>query len=531
MNTEQLREKIHKGIDLHCATLTSDPYLMQRVLNMKRSPQGGIRMKKRTAVLLLLIVLLTTVVTAYAVVRYYYFSEVAAFEGTYGKYENWPDSEKMHLVNAMYEAGFIIDNTKVQAMNDSENSENAGDLADQIIFAYFSDRKTIDTYNVMIHELGRFENWSVEDKAMYSGLLIEHGLQQEDWPVYMVPEPADVSENSAIALALHTILVRFGVDLEQDNVAIYTMFILNPWEYGEEPVWVVELSSSSEYADLYRVVLSRCGDIISFKAPQSNTYYPEDTTDYRNVDYVEAHNVDISEAEAVELCYMLLSEATDLPCEDSQLTIEASFIMHEDFNNGKEPVWLCHVMYNDTIVRKILLAYNGDYIDMVMADQEFSHVKHQTPILQIRFGDFNFHNMTLEEKAAFSAEWNPVVEDYIAENPYYPNYNTLLYQATRNVFGLPTEENITKEQALDIAINEIIALGANEATLDMREVRYSFVVTDPEHPYWVVYFYPPYTEEGYDVGETDTYRVKICAITGSVISAYNATGIVTNEVY
>lgn len=524
-------KKVQKALNQDAAFIQPNPYLAQRVLNAKRKQGGGIRMRKRNAVVLLLIVLLTTAVTACAVVRYYYFTEVASFEGAYGKYENWPDDKKVSLVNAMYEAGFTIDSTKVHAMNDAVNGNNAGDMADQIIFAYFNDRTTIDTFNVMLHELGRFESWSVEDKGLYSSLLIDHGLQQDDWPIYMTPESTDIQEDNAISLAQNTISTKFGIDLVRDNVLVYTMFILSPWEYGEEPVWIVEFSTNSEYADLYRVVLSRNGDVISYKAPQSITYFPVNTSDYNNANYADEQNPNISETQAIEICNDLLSQTDDLPCASEKLTVEANFIMHEDYNNGNEPVWLCYVKHNGTIISKILLAYNGDFIDMVKPNQEFSCVKHQTPLLQIRFGDFNFHNMSLEEKVAFSAEWNPVVEAYIEENPYYPNYNTLLYRATRNVFGLPGEDHLTQEQALDIAISEIRALGANEATLDLREVRYSFVVTDPERPYWVIYFYPPYTEEGYDVGEIDTYRVKICAITGEVLSAYNATGVVTNEVY
>lgn len=34
MNHEKMREHVHKGIDRQCESLTSDPYRVQRVLNM-----------------------------------------------------------------------------------------------------------------------------------------------------------------------------------------------------------------------------------------------------------------------------------------------------------------------------------------------------------------------------------------------------------------------------------------------------------------------------------------------------------------
>ena len=70
MNTEQLREKIHKGIDLHCAPLTSDPYLMQRVLNAanaKSVGKGGISMNRKLLISVAIAVLLLSATALAAV--------------------------------------------------------------------------------------------------------------------------------------------------------------------------------------------------------------------------------------------------------------------------------------------------------------------------------------------------------------------------------------------------------------------------------------------------------------------------------
>ena len=60
MNHEKMREHVHTGIDRQCASLTSDPYRVQRVLNMAHQPQetGGflvMRSKKSLVVLIALI--------------------------------------------------------------------------------------------------------------------------------------------------------------------------------------------------------------------------------------------------------------------------------------------------------------------------------------------------------------------------------------------------------------------------------------------------------------------------------------------
>lgn len=56
MNNEKLRQQVHQGIDRHCATLSSDPYRVQRVLHMAH--EEGEQMVKRKPSLGLVLVLI-----------------------------------------------------------------------------------------------------------------------------------------------------------------------------------------------------------------------------------------------------------------------------------------------------------------------------------------------------------------------------------------------------------------------------------------------------------------------------------------
>ena len=66
MNHEKMREHVHKGIDRHCESLTSDPYRVQRVLNMAHETQGtgGFVVKRKLPIglIFVLIVLLSSIV-------------------------------------------------------------------------------------------------------------------------------------------------------------------------------------------------------------------------------------------------------------------------------------------------------------------------------------------------------------------------------------------------------------------------------------------------------------------------------------
>lgn len=61
MNYEEMRAKVHQGIDRQCASLTSDPYRVQRIMNAAKQEGGQIMTKKfsRIAVVLTVILVLT----------------------------------------------------------------------------------------------------------------------------------------------------------------------------------------------------------------------------------------------------------------------------------------------------------------------------------------------------------------------------------------------------------------------------------------------------------------------------------------
>ena len=69
MNHEKMREHVHKGIDRQCESLTSDPYRVQRVLNMAHeTPKtGGFVVNKKLSIgVIFVIVMILTTITAIA---------------------------------------------------------------------------------------------------------------------------------------------------------------------------------------------------------------------------------------------------------------------------------------------------------------------------------------------------------------------------------------------------------------------------------------------------------------------------------
>lgn len=64
MNHEKMREQVHTGIDRQCASLTSDPYRVQRVLDAAKTEGGQIMVRKLPRVVVVLMIVLALGISA-----------------------------------------------------------------------------------------------------------------------------------------------------------------------------------------------------------------------------------------------------------------------------------------------------------------------------------------------------------------------------------------------------------------------------------------------------------------------------------
>ncbi|MEG0125098.1 MAG: hypothetical protein RR816_03350, partial [Clostridia bacterium] len=130
--------------------------------------------------------------------------------------------------------------------------------------------------------------------------------------------------------------------------------------------------------------------------------------------------------------------------------------------------------------------------------------------------------MSQEERAQFSQKWIPLVDAYLAQNPYAPYPDDLFYEATRCVYGLPSENDITQENAILVSKQATIALGANVDTLDQRSAECLFDITDPQQPLWKIVVGSADVSKAEYVTDQNwmRYRVVINARTGDVVEAW-----------
>ena len=209
MNHEKMREHVHTGIDRQCASLTSDPYRVQRVLNMAHQPQetGGflvMRSKKTLVVLIALIciALMGTIGLAWSLSREY-FADIAQLTLNSGDYENWSLEEKRYMMTIMGKYGLISESEAEKLSRQSEKEIDTF-MLDRYGFEAGTDGLgAISLTRIAWVEMGPYTDWDNETWVWYSKLMFEVGLWNEnsDVDVYETPGEEAIPPEEAVRLA------------------------------------------------------------------------------------------------------------------------------------------------------------------------------------------------------------------------------------------------------------------------------------------------------------------------------------------
>lgn len=518
MDEQRFREQLHHSVEMRLFDLQGDPWLTRRVVAQMK---GEHKVNKRFSVVALLMLLLVLVaVTALAIGLTQYFSQVAALEHTYGDYDQWPGSAKIQLVRLMQESGLEVNAALTAQMQKADDTE-AEALAEAVLADYFGPQGKINTYNAMLQELGAFDAWTLEDKALYSALLVQYGWQKEEWPLYLLPDAQAADRAVIIQNAKDVLVKQFSALLDEDHIQLsYGKHLLDE---SDQEIWVVEIASRFSQDLRYRVALSPQGSVLSYTAPRGLSYTAVSNLLAESM-LAQPGPWDISEEEAIRIGKESIGELGTFGEVMDRLEIDAYFLYNERFCQGAEPVWLLYFYLDGELAQKMVLGFQGNFLETVAGDQDFEGAVWSDARPEINLYEMDFRRMTLEERAEFSKTWNPVMDAYLEINPYYPNRNTSDYRATRCVYGLPGAGDLTQEQAIAMAREALLREGVLEATFDDREIVVAFDVTDAENPLWKLLIYHVAFEKISDsAAQTDriSYQFIIHARTGKILKLEN----------
>ena len=121
-----------------------------------------------------------------------------------------------------------------------------------------------------------------------------------------------------------------------------------------------------------------------------------------------------------------------------------------------------------------------------------------------------------------SEKWIPIVQSLEIEDPYFSTRYPILYAFTRHRYGMPDQDNVQLDAALEAAKNAAFALGASKGSYSSRSIEYLFDVTDASHPSWKIIIYEANVSKDLRLkdGNLLRFRVEINANTGEINHAY-----------
>ncbi|MDR0896354.1 MAG: hypothetical protein LBN04_00705 [Oscillospiraceae bacterium] len=139
--------------------------------------------------------------------------QVVQTEQTEGYYAQWPIDKKTALVGALVELGYAENTAEVaQLLSGALAEAEATRVADGAMTAFTGLAVSeISFMEIMEAAWGPFGQWTAEDQAWSSQLMVDMGIQQADHTLYVMPEGA-IDEVAAIAIARAEMAKGYGID-------------------------------------------------------------------------------------------------------------------------------------------------------------------------------------------------------------------------------------------------------------------------------------------------------------------------------
>ena len=311
--------------------------------------------------------------------------------------------------------------------------------------------------------------------------------------VECIPEEGDIKSSEAYEIAKQALFDRF--DLNVDDMPWEAHFVSYSGFFGyvdEEPIWLVSFGREDErpnpsFVAVYYAAMDRTGKLIGVNGGGRDIDWNTDSLSSSKV--IDPLPADGTKKDAVSRAWDILFDI-ETPWRDdpSGIVADAELILNENFCLGSEPVWLVTYSKNGDPIYKVLLRWDMEFISNANWGQEFLYEGMPKWVeqkdLYYPHGVTNFGSWSQEEQAEFSARYRPIVKKMELENPHLADPLNEMYWLTRHVYGIPSDEMISLDQAKRIAKDACIANGAKESSYDTRRIEAALDITDSKEPMW-----------------------------------------------
>lgn len=216
--------RIRRIMDAGLPGLEQQPWFEERVLQrIRQAEEEGekpVRGRRKLSVVLVvalaLVLIAATAVAATMLYRYY--ARNIAVEAAHGYYQAWPLDEKIAMVDRMLEEGIEIDAAQAARLHDrSLTDEEKEVIADGIVIGYYGEGHdgVLSAANIMEHDMGQFNTWSLEDQAWFSEQQLASGHEQATYEFHKMPGENDMPADKAVAHARDLLTEVYDIDIEE----------------------------------------------------------------------------------------------------------------------------------------------------------------------------------------------------------------------------------------------------------------------------------------------------------------------------
>jgi hypothetical protein len=177
--------------------------------------KGGKKVKKKLSVaFVMMMILVTLTFTALAVITIREVGrQVAENEKQQGYYINWTLEQKKKLINSLIELKYMDMSEDAKILtSDNFDDQAAHKTANELIATFTGkDASEVNFLSVMQVPMGPADKWTYEEKAWYSSLMRDVGLEGDGITQFVEPS-GKISEEEAIRIARREVAAGYKVD-------------------------------------------------------------------------------------------------------------------------------------------------------------------------------------------------------------------------------------------------------------------------------------------------------------------------------
>ncbi len=269
-----MKSKVKPILDRQLSRLDWTP---EESMEMLRQMRGETKVKKKLSLALVMALVLTLLaVSALAVTLWKnYYNQIAQNEGEIGYYDSWDGEKRAEFVLAMQAEGIDFDQAQINKLKDkgTPDADKARIATDLILKKYPDMREdTITAISILEAEKGPLPNWSMEDKAAYTQMLVKTKTLGHDEEMYWLPGDKDIAKDKAVATANEAIIKEFKETAESLAGYDQTVELRSFADKQEERTWHVSYMKKGVGAydapSLYSVwINAKTGELISVGSP------------------------------------------------------------------------------------------------------------------------------------------------------------------------------------------------------------------------------------------------------------------------